>query len=55
MLIGYTKLENLVRLDYKGENPLYVNVADFNRAFGTIVNCTRDQVLAEFAIKTDLT
>lgn len=40
-----------VTLFYEGRENLVVRKTDFNRAFGTLINASYDDVKKEFAIK----
>lgn len=42
---------NRIKLVYSDNEIVYVTYEDFNRAFGTIFNATKEEVIRDFAIK----
>ena len=41
---------NVVTVEYSDESKVNVNTIDFNRAFGAIINASKEEVVRDFAI-----
>lgn len=41
---------NIVTVSYDDGTDVHVNTLDFNRAFGAIINATKEEVVRDFAI-----
>lgn len=52
-LIKWERTGERIRLEFLDESILYVKKQDFDRAFGCIINLTKEQVQADFAIEAE--
>ena len=52
-MTSWSKDGDKIKLRYEDGDILYVNTNDFNRAFGCIVNATKDDIIRDFAIKKE--
>lgn len=52
-LIKWERTGERIRLEFLDGSILYVKKQDFDRAFGCIINLTKEQVQADFAIEAE--
>jgi hypothetical protein len=54
MMSGWAVQSNgTVAITYPDGDKVIVNAVDFNRAFGAIINASKEDVIRDFAISTD--
>ena len=52
-LIKWERTGERIRLEFLDGSIMYVKKQDFDRAFGCIINLTKEQVQADFAIEAE--